>query len=215
MRRGVLLGGILAGGLVLFGGCRLFDRPEPVRESYNFALRLPSRPPNPTGPILQVAYFESEPQFGTGEFVYRISDFEWQSDFYHHWMDSPATLLTEWTRRWLAGSGQFREVGIPGLLEGASARLQGEILDLSGDFRQPNNPQANLSLRMTLEGTAKHGKPIWTRTFHRKIALTERTPRGLVNAWNLALEEILTETTREAARALAAQKSESKSPPAP
>jgi cholesterol transport system auxiliary component len=194
--------GIMSGLGLLLSGCLSLERTEPSRQSFDFAPQLPQAAAPDQGPTLLVSYFATEPQFATGEFVYRISDVQWQSDFYRHWVDAPAALLTDWTRRWLAGSGRFRNVGTPGLLAGSQANLQGRIVELYGDFRA-ESPTAVITLAFNLQpGGTKAQTPIWAKTYHRSIPLTRSSPDALVEAWNRGLEEILRDLSREVALVL-------------
>lgn len=197
------LGVLLAVLALLFPGCMSLEKPEPAREDFTFNPLLPRQPPAPTGPTLAVAYFACEPQFASGEFVYRISDLQWESDFYRQFVDSPATLVTELTRSWLAGSGRFREVGTPGLLKDSSARLQGRIVELYGDFRTAE-ARGVIGLEFSLWRRGAQGDAwLWSKNFRRSVGLPERTPGGLVRAWDQGLAEILAELTTEVSRSLA------------
>jgi cholesterol transport system auxiliary component len=184
----------LVGWLILVGGgCGVFDRPEPVRQNYNFALRVPGLPPVGDGAVLAVAYFDCEPQFATGEFVYRVGEFAWESDYYHQFLDAPASLVTEVTRRWLGGSGRFREVGMPGLVGGVDGRLEGRLLALYGDFRPGVEPAAVIRLQFSLLGPKGRGEILWSRVIERRVVLQSRTPQALMEAWDRGLEQILSE----------------------
>jgi hypothetical protein len=193
---------LLACFALLLSGCLNLERAEPTRESFDFSPQLPRLATPSQGPILLVSYFAAEPQFATGEFVYRVSEVQWESDFYRHWVEAPATLLTDWSRRWLSGSGHFRDVGTPGLLAGSQATLQGRIIELYGDFRT-ESPSAVITLAFHLQpGGTKPEVPFWSKTYRRSIPLAQRNPASLVEAWSRGLEEILREVSRDVAVAL-------------
>jgi hypothetical protein len=79
--------------------------------------------------VLAVNRFAIDAAFADNSFVYRLEEFAYESDFYHRFLIAPAVMVTEQTRLWLARSGLFECVAIPGgRLEPAHSpvwRLQG------------------------------------------------------------------------------------------
>lgn len=179
---------------VFFSGC-LVQRAEPPRSSFSFAPELPGLPPRSGGPVVAVRMFEAAPEFENQWFVYRVSEFNWESDFFRVFAGSPQSQLTILTRRGLAGSGLFSSVAIPGLAQGNSWQLQGFIPELYGDFRDRSAPIAVISMKFTLlaPGATAARPAVFTRRYEAKIPLEKSSPDGLMRAWDRGFEKILSE----------------------
>lgn len=185
------------------------------REEFSFTVDEPDRTPPRQGPVLTVRLFESAPAFENQEFIYRLSALRWQTDYYHVFAQPPATLLTFQVRRWMVHSGLFRSVAIPGLGPAEAWQLQGFVTQLYGDFSNPDLPEAVLHLRCALLAPGAAMEAVFTKTYRQHVPLRVNTPEGLVEAWNQALQGILSELTADVARALRHPPSPPRPPPAP
>ena len=57
--------------------------------------------------ILDVRHFTIDSAFSGRGLVYRTGEFQYDSDFYSEFLTSPAAMITDKTRTWLAESGLF------------------------------------------------------------------------------------------------------------
>lgn len=202
----------LAGGLT---GClRLLEQPPLDKAEFGFHLDHPDLPPPPAAsaaPVLSVRLFEAAPTFENQEFIYRLSALRWQTDYYHVFTQPPATLITFEVRRWMAHSGLFRSIAIPGLGPAQAWQIQGFLTQMYGDFQDPSHPRAVLHLRCVLLAPGLAGKPTLAKTYRQQIPLRVNSPEGLVDAWNEALRRILQELTIDVKRSM----DDTSRPPAP
>ena len=69
------------------------------------------------------------------------------------------------------------------------------VTRLYGDFRQPKRPVAVLTMRFLFFDTpnALPGKVLLEREYARSIALKSATPAALMDGWNQALTQVLTQ----------------------
>jgi hypothetical protein len=181
-------------------GCSLRS-PERSREVFGFAPEVPQHPAPKSAPVLAVRLIEAASEFENQWFVYRTGEFEWKSDFYRVFANSPASQVTDLTRRWLSGSGIFSAVSIPGLSPRESWQLEGFLEELYGDFRNPSKPEAVLTLEYALYAprVTASSNPLFNKKYTARKPVTELTGAGLMRAWDAALADILGRLTRDLA----------------
>jgi hypothetical protein len=179
--------------LCLLGGCSFLQLRTSERVEFSFSPQFPSVPPPPNAPGLSIRLFEAAPQFERENFVFRLGSTRWETDFYRVFADPPATLLTAATRRWMAHSGLFSRVAIPGLGTSQNWNLEGFVNDIHGDYREPDQPKAVLEMKFTLQapGSSRSSTPLLTKTYREVTPLEINSPTGLVDAWSRNFEKIM------------------------
>jgi len=58
--------------------------------------------------VLRVRTLRVSPRYEGKGFVYRMANFNYESDFYNEFFTSPDSMITEEVRQWLAESGLFQ-----------------------------------------------------------------------------------------------------------
>jgi hypothetical protein len=179
---------------VLTIGCVRLDKPHPQKS--RFVLEVPRDTAQGTSlpnSVLLLRNFATSARFQSKNFVYRIGESEYQSDFYHEFFASPSALITEETFRFLQQTNLFEDVIQSG--EPPPTHLvNGRIVALYGDYRPDPPAAAVLELQLTLiDDQPLPAKIILDRHYRREIPLADRTPEALVRGWNAALQEILTQ----------------------
>ncbi|MDR3414154.1 MAG: hypothetical protein P4L87_24870 [Formivibrio sp.] len=178
---------------LLLAACSL-QSAAPEKTTYQFGA---SRPPqaavtNTRFGILRVADFRADQANRTSSLLYRETDQRFVADPYQLFIAPPATLLTERSRTWLASSGLFRSVLPSGALLTADTTLEGELVELYADVRDPKHPAAVLSLRAWLvnaKGTAD--MPQWR--FSQRVPLVNADAGTVVAGFDQALSAALTD----------------------
>ncbi len=147
-----------------------------------------------TDAVLRVRTLRVSPRYEGKSFVYRSGDLSYQSDYYNQFFASPDIMITEEVRKWLEGSGLFRQVfDYTGQAEHTHV-LEGEVTDLYGDFSRGTQPKAVMDIRfLLLHQTADRSKSLLQKHYRRELPLSIDTGEALVGAWNKALERILTD----------------------
>ena len=189
--------------IALLPACIRLEKPYPQKSTFVLETRREGNPePVPADAVLLVRNFGNSASFQTRNFVYRLGELEYRSDFYNEFFASPAALVTEESSRWLRQAGLFGHITVRG--EPAPTHLlRGRIGSLYGDYRPNRPPAAVFELQLILIDN----RPVATaivldRHYRREIPLADRTPESLLGGWNSALEQILTEFEEDARRAL-------------
>lgn len=156
------------------------------------ATRPPSSVPAPHDAVLAVREFTIDPLSAGRGLVYRKSESQYESDSYHQFVIAPQALLTSQARHWLSRSGLFKTVLEPGSLVEPTHILESTVLAMYGDFRNRNQPQAVLHVRVFLiAGTRAQPEVVFTRDYEASHPAEAPTADALVAAFDRCLEQIL------------------------
>lgn len=196
---------LLVASVVLLGsaGC-LLKQPPAKTVSFGFAPEIIRKAIPNNQRILAVRLFEAAPTCEQSEFSYRLSELSWESDYYHTFSQPPAALLTYKARQWLSGSGLFQSVAIPGLAPSGCWNLQGFLTRLYGDFRNPEKPEAVISMRFSFfsPNAEAASKPLFNRAYEARIPFSSRTPSALMEGWDRGVEQIFRRMTEDVRQSL-------------
>ena len=133
--------------------------------------------------------------FDGRSFVYRPSEYAYESDPYAEFLVSSSESLLMPIRAHLRQSGSFAAVVEPRSARKPNTVAEISVLELYGDFRRPGEPAALLTLRVVLfdapHGVA--GELIHEREYSRRISVTARNADALMAGWNVALTQVLAE----------------------
>jgi ABC-type uncharacterized transport system auxiliary subunit len=175
-----------------------FTRPPVERATYDLA---PARAAPAAGPrdgvILKVRPFRVAPPYDGREFVYRKADGQLVADFYHGFAAGPGELVAAAAADWLAASGRFGSVLQPGISADAPYALEGAVLALYGDLRDPQRPAAVLELRVYLVRAASGREIALDRRYSERVPLADATPEALARGFNEALANALARVERD------------------
>lgn len=170
-------------------GCVNLERSYP--DKHYFVLEVPriEQPPGQPGKgILEVTEMRVSPRYADPNFVYRLSDTGYESDFYNQFLIAPAALVTEEVRKALGQSGIFDYVVTPSTQLPSNYRLQGNVNALYGDFRKADAARAAVEIEFFL--TKQGGNPngiVLAKRYSKAAPLSGRSPDALVKGWNEAL----------------------------
>ena len=131
--------------------------------------------------------------FDNRSLIYRVGDFSYSADPYAEFLESPADSLRPPIRSWMRQSDLFQTVIEPGSALRPNTMAEITVLELYGDYRDPRNPAAVLTLQFAML-TAPEGIPeklAFEKEYSRRILLTKRTPDALMSGWKDALNQIL------------------------
>ncbi len=146
--------------------------------------------------IVSLRSFEVAPTYAGTDLVYRVGEHSIERDPYASLAAAPARLLTGAMRGYLRDCDYIRDVVAPGQGLPVDADLEPVLLDLSGDFSNPAEPAAVLTIRirvLTGPAGAAPEREILLKAYTRRIPLAQRTASAVVAAWNRALGEIMAE----------------------
>lgn len=154
--------------------------------------------------VLEVRRFTVDSAFAGKGLVYRTGEFEYKSDFYNEFLVSPAAMITDKTRNWLAESGLFKTVLDAGTAIDATHTLEGNVTEMCGDFRDRSSPQAQIEIRIFVLKIKAGGEsvPVFGQTYRSSASIVSENPEHLVEALDKCLEEILSELEKDLAAKL-------------
>jgi cholesterol transport system auxiliary component len=115
------------------------------------------------------------------ELVYRTGESAWNADYYNLFFVSPADMLTQDLRAWLASADLFGEVLDPGSLAPYGYILEGNVTALYGDFAA-KPPQAVAEMQFLLLRNGDERRIVLSRGYRRTAPLAASTPQELVRA---------------------------------
>jgi hypothetical protein len=143
--------------------------------------------------VLEVCRFTVDSAYSGSGLVYRVSDFEYESDFYNEFLASPSAMITDKTRNWLSKSRLFKRVLDSGSQIDPTHIIEGNITALYGDFRDPLSPKAIIEMRIFLlkVETGQEPLPVFGKTYTSSISIGSDGPEGLVEALDRCLRGIL------------------------
>jgi len=179
-------------------GCR-----QPLAENKTQYILEPSRTAEPAmtseDRILEVRRFTIDSAFAGKNLVYRIGELEYETDFYHEFLISPAAMMREATRNWLIQSQRFLRVVDPGAYTEPALALEANITALYGDMRDKTVPKAVMEVRVFLLNVQGVQDPeiVYGKTYSTAQELKQPGADGLITAFNGCLETILAELERD------------------
>jgi cholesterol transport system auxiliary component len=193
---------LAAAGIVLLGifsGCVNLRRDYPVRQFYVLDAKPDQiHPPSEDGPIVQIQVFQASPGSATTEFVYRTGESTFESDPYNAFFTLPANQIRALTMLWLQDSGKAQAVLNRSSRLRPTNIVEGNLVELYGDFRDKENPRAVISLAFLLMDIVPiTPRIVFSKTYRESIAIPESTGDALVNGWNEGLTKILTSFNRD------------------
>ena len=152
-----------------------------------------------TDSVLEVRNFTIDSTFSSKGLVYRISELEYESDFYNEILVWPSAMVTEKTRTWLSKAGFCKRVLDPGSQNDPTHLIEGNITELYGDFRDKSSPIAVMEIRLFLLEQKTGIEPVimFGKTYTSSVALESKSADDLVEAFDSCLTEILTQVERD------------------
>jgi cholesterol transport system auxiliary component len=187
-------------GIVFAGaaGCLDFKRSYPERRSFVLDVGVPQQEGPASGHVVvKISKFRVSPLFAGRAMVYRIADLQYESDFYDEWFVAPATLVTQQVHTWLSRSGGIQLVGFGMNHVEPTHLLEGTVTEFYGDFRA--TPRAVFGLELHLLDAMHHDQPLFRRTYHHEVPLSDRSSEALARGLTEALRLILTDMGKDLA----------------
>jgi cholesterol transport system auxiliary component len=104
--------------------------------------------------------------------------------------------MTETVRQCLNQSGLFEDVLNPASQAVANYTIEGNIVELYGDYRNLTSANAVISIQLFLLQISEDGSDptiLLSKTYTSEQPIGQASPQNLMNGWNTALEDILGE----------------------
>ncbi len=137
---------------------------------------------------LRVENFHVASAYVNRSFVYRTEGSEVQSDFYNEFHLAPGDAVSQVIRRWLRDSGLFPAVLATGTRIDADLILEGDVIELYGDYRQ--EPAAAVCAIQFLLIDSASNELLFQEELRARVEFADPSAASLVTAWNACLAEI-------------------------
>ena len=108
--------------------------------------------------------------------------------------------MTEVVRQWLDEAGLFEDVLTPVSQAIANYTIEGNIVELYGDYRNQASATAVLKIQLFFLNTSQdNDEPLilLSKTYNSIQPIGTASPQNLMNGWNKALESILNEFLKD------------------
>ena len=179
---------------LIVGGCVNLEKSYPDKRY--FVLENAQRENSGTpkkGVVLLVSSLRVSPRYDGRSFIYRLSEANFESDFYNQFLVSPGALLSEEVRKAVSQAGVAEHVvGTASQLEPTHV-LEVTVDALYGDFRDRTAPRAVLEMEFFLsKDSPLKAEIIARRRYLKSVLVNGGSAEALVRSWNVALNEILT-----------------------
>ncbi|MDH5285583.1 MAG: ABC-type transport auxiliary lipoprotein family protein [Betaproteobacteria bacterium] len=176
-------------------------RPSPVKRTFLLEPALPA-PGSRTQPgTLRVGAITVAAPYRDRGFVFRTADLKVESDFYHEFFASPASMVGESAARAMSAARVFDRVVRAGSgLEGADFVLEGFVSSLYADARTAK-AEAEVAITWYVSRAAYPGGVVWTRDYGERAPIDGTAPDAVAAAMNVALGRVLAALARDLAAA--------------
>ena len=144
--------------------------------------------------------FTINPVFSDKPFIYKLSEFEYESDYYNEFYIPPSVMITEKVRNWFTESDLFQRV-----FESSSYGvtpdyiLEGNINSLYWDLRDTKLPIAVMEIRFFLSKNHFTEEPdlIFSKNYKYSFIFENGIYVDLIKASDSCLFEILTKVEKD------------------
>lgn len=180
--------------LGMLHGCGSLNKPYPSKET--FGLTTSELPPAASRheALLRVERVRIAPPYDTRMFVYRLSETQYQTDYYNAFVDDPERLLTAELVRRLSQAGLFAAVLEPTANIETPLRMETSVMDYYADFRDKASPRAVVRARVLLVLDRVDATAVQAEWLVEKSAPIRGTHASdIADAWGRAVSEMITE----------------------
>jgi ABC-type uncharacterized transport system auxiliary subunit len=189
---------------LLISGCGAFSKDYPDKRYFSLVIDRPGAPrPTQDTVALKVRTFEVSRAYEGQELIYRQGELDWASDFYSLLLVSPTDLVTDTTIKWLGQAKLFAQVVPQTSRLKATHYLEGYIESLYGDYSDPANPRAVVSIAfLAMDERELDTRVAYQRSFRREEPLADDSVEELIRAYERAFRGILADLEADLAAGL-------------
>ncbi len=200
--------------LLLLPGCgNLLKQPAAEKQTFIMDTTRPGTETEAEAPVLHVRPVHVATTFSQQLLVYRLTEVEYERDYYNNWLVAPAEMVRELTTDWLRAAG-VGFVGQSGSLIDVDHVIEMNVEKLYGDYRpELAQPVAVVEIRFVVipfgvenpepdEGEVEQSAVTLSRTYRETVPLIDKHPETLVQALSMAFGQVLARFEEDLQRAL-------------
>jgi len=178
--------------LPLFTGCGGGDRSSDSMRHFLLETERFGSVVNATEASVCVKTFKIASPFDNSNFIYKKANNDYESDYYNRFFTSPEVLITQQCRNWLEKSGFFKNVINKSSIASADYILEGNIINLYGDFTQSELAFAVMEIRFFLVREMRDEPEIvFSKEYKERVEVAAARPEDIVAGYDKCLEKIL------------------------
>jgi ABC-type uncharacterized transport system auxiliary subunit len=153
--------------------------------------RSEMRAPADNEMVLRVDRFSAMSPYKYKDLVYRKSDLEFETDYYHQFLIPPEDMVMRDAFDWFSRAGLFGDVIRWDSSSGASHSMKGFIISLYGDFSDESSFAAVIEIEVTLVDL-RDDKPkiVLEKTYRSRTGFESRDALNLVQGYGKCMEDI-------------------------
>ena len=178
-----------------FWGCVNLQKTYPDKQYYMIEVdRKPADSDPLSDRILEIRKFKASPQYRGKEMVYQTGEFRYKSDFYNNYFVPPEAMMLVASKKWLQGSGLFKEIVESYNRLDPCCYLEGYISKLHGDYRDPASPKAVIEIDfLFFQEYQNQLIAMFHKSYHREIPMAYQNAEDLAGGLNQGLREIFSD----------------------
>ncbi len=160
------------------------------------------KPPS-NGLALRVERCRISPRYDLSEFIYRIGDLNYESDFYSEYFVAPNDLAAEETRKWLERAGLFEMIVDAYGRVPPTHTLSGVINSIYGDFRDKSAPRAAIEMQFLFSREVEgRGTVLFQKDYSQSVAIEKAAAADVAAGLSQALSAILGQLEKDIRQAM-------------
>ena len=179
--------------VLLIFGCSGLKRDYPKKNYYTFEVVNEIKVNNNRGKnYIKIERADVNHAYLHRDFNYRVGPDEFISDYYNQFYRPVGALVSSEIYKWFSSTGLFKDVLPVNSLIIAKYILDSKIVDIYGDYSNPDDPRAVLNMQFFLiDDSSDVAKLVYSNVYNQSVTISSRTPGALVEGWNDALKNIL------------------------
>jgi uncharacterized lipoprotein YmbA len=129
--------------------------------------------------------------FDSKSMVYRLSDQRYEKDFYNGYVSTPAEMIGNATRQWLADATIFRATLNQSNTFFPYYTLQASVTEFYGDYRSQGEAVVSMEFYLTMLSSGSQNPILMTNRYTQRVPLKDNRPESLANGLQQAMVGIL------------------------
>jgi len=189
---------VLALALASTSGC--LSKPALVPQLFSIDPPLErTTSPQPGARVICLRSVEVAQQFDHTDLLYRTAEHRLESDPRARLAAPPGAMLTDSIRAYLRNASFVRDVVSPGDDAPADLFVEARATELSADLTAPSEAAGLVTLEFFVSPArgSTTADSVFRKQYARRARLSRRTPRALVDAWNVEVGDIMHEFLRD------------------
>ncbi len=177
---------------LVLSSCISTSKPIPEKRYYVLELPVEAKALVRKSFGVQVNRFRISGAYEGRGLTYRLSETEYESDYYHEYFASPGAHFSDVVRQRLMAGNRFEHVVSPGSLVDTRYTVEGVVNAAYSDLRDPESPRAVLHMQFFVIDTENNDAIVVSETFQETEPCGTSDPAELIAGLSSALNRVVT-----------------------